>query len=172
MSRSRLAPLVLVPLLLAVTAACSDAGAATTAVQPSAGPATVHVEHATVDVPPLPEQAAVRMEVVNGTAQDDELVEARSSVADHVSIHRSDTDAAGRATMTAVARLSVPARSTVTFEPGGLHVMLTGIHRPLEVGERIPLRLRFERAGWVQAQVAVQAPGSSSAGEEGGHDHG
>lgn len=59
--------------------------------------------------------------------------------------------------MKELADLPVPSGSTVRLEPGGRHIMLLDLARPLEVGQRFPLRLRFERAGTVEAAVEVRA---------------
>ena len=44
---------------------------------------------------------------------------------------------------------------TVTAEPGGLHVMLTGLKKPLVAGTRVPLVLTFRHAGAITVQVDV-----------------
>jgi copper(I)-binding protein len=50
--------------------------------------------------------------------------------------------------------IPVPAGESVTLEPGGLHVMLMGLSKPLAEGETAPLTLRFESG----AEIAVDAP--------------
>jgi hypothetical protein len=60
----------------------------------------------------------------------------------------------------------------VALAPGGLHVMLIGLTRPLAAGERVPLTLRFERAGAVTVEAEVQAAGARGAGHgQGGGRH-
>jgi copper(I)-binding protein len=39
----------------------------------------------------------------------------------------------------------------VTFAPGGLHLMLTGVKAPIAEGARVPIVLEFEKAGKVTA---------------------
>lgn len=48
----------------------------------------------------------------------------------------------------------------ISFAPGGMHIMLIGVVRPLKQGERFRLTLRFERHRPVVADVLVslQAP--------------
>lgn len=127
---------------------------------------TLRVTEATVEVPPNPQIAAVRFVVDNGAATDDTLVGVSSPEAGAVAIHRSGVDAAGRATMVEVERLEIPARSRVTFEPGGLHVMLTGVRRSLRVGQTIPIRLTFAEAGTRTVRVEVIEPGTTPSGVE------
>ena len=49
-----------------------------------------------------------------------------------------------------------PGRQTV-LDPGGLHIMLTGLERALVEGSTIPLTLTFEQAGTVDIEVPVSA---------------
>jgi copper(I)-binding protein len=62
--------------------------------------------------------------------------------------------------MREVAAIPVPARGSVTLQPGGLHLMLIGLTAPLVVGDTIPVTLRFERAGEMRVMLAVQAAGA------------
>lgn len=52
-----------------------------------------------------------------------------------------------------------PGAPTV-LDPGGLHIMLSGLQRKLVEGETIALSLSFERAGAIEIEVPVheQAP--------------
>ena len=52
--------------------------------------------------------------------------------------------------------LPVPAGQTVELKPGGLHIMLTGLKRPLKRGETVPVTLSFAKAGKVIVKFAVQ----------------
>ena len=62
--------------------------------------------------------------------------------------------------MRQVDAIAVPANGAVTLAPGGLHIMLIGLTRPLAVGESVPLTLVFERAGTVTLNLAVQPAGA------------
>jgi copper(I)-binding protein len=44
----------------------------------------------------------------------------------------------------------------LSMRPGGMHVMLTGLKAPLRAGSRLPLTLRFARAGIVRTSVPIQ----------------
>jgi copper(I)-binding protein len=60
----------------------------------------------------------------------------------------------------------IPAGETVSFEPGGLHVMLFGLEEPLTEGSPQLLRLEFEDLGTIDLLLAVYH------NPEGGHgDH-
>lgn len=47
------------------------------------------------------------------------------------------------------------------LRPGGFHLMLMGLDKPLEAGERVPLELSFERAGEIAVELHVEALGAS-----------
>lgn len=54
----------------------------------------------------------------------------------------------------------VPAGESVTFAPGGKHVMFMGLKGdPLEIGEEIPATLTFENAGMVEIVFVVSEIG-------------
>jgi len=55
----------------------------------------------------------------------------------------------------------VPAKGSFELKPGGAHLMLVDIKRPLKEGERVPLVLRFEKAGEVKTELAVQGMGAT-----------
>lgn len=60
--------------------------------------------------------------------------------------------------MTNTFPLALPPGRTEVRPPGvPLHFMLVDTTRPFAVGERVPMRLRFQRAGTVQAEFVVVA---------------
>ena len=46
--------------------------------------------------------------------------------------------------MRAVSRLELPPGKTVELKPGGYHMMLVDLKRPLKMGDRVPIRLKVE----------------------------
>ena len=57
----------------------------------------------------------------------------------------------------------LPANGSFELKPGGAHLMLVDIKRPLKEGEKVPVVLRFEKAGEVKTELAVQGMGAQSA---------
>jgi periplasmic copper chaperone A len=51
--------------------------------------------------------------------------------------------------------IDLPAGKKVEFKPGGLHVMFIGLKEPLKVGTKVPVTLRFEKAGQVKVEFDV-----------------
>ncbi|MEA2733057.1 MAG: periplasmic copper chaperone [Acetobacteraceae bacterium] len=79
----------------------------------------------------------------------------------HETIHDGDV-----MKMRPVAGIALEPGKPVTFSPGGYHVMLTGLKKPLKAGDSFPLTLTFEHAQPIT--VAVEAAGAAAMG----HDHG
>ena len=51
--------------------------------------------------------------------------------------------------------IDLPAGKTVEFKPGGLHVMFIGLKQPLAIGSKVPVTLKFEKAGEVKVEFDV-----------------
>jgi copper(I)-binding protein len=100
--------------------------------------------------------AAGYLVIVNRGPRPDRLVAASSPVAASVSLHESRM-VGSVMTMRPVGSLTIPPRGRVTLGPGGLHLMLEGLRRPLRAGERIPLNLQFAGAGAARANLSVGA---------------
>lgn len=62
--------------------------------------------------------------------------------------------------------IDLPAGQPVTLKPGGYHIMLTGLAKPLEAGQSFPLTLDFVKAGKKEVMVSVEKVGA--AGPTGG----
>ena len=101
------------------------------------------------------------MEIRNRGAQTDRIVGATTPVAGKVEMHVTAMDG-GVARMREVPSFDIPAGGAVELKPGGGHLMLMDLARPLKVGERVPLTLRFERAGERTVEMEVYEFGARS----------
>ena len=106
--------------------------------------------------------------LVNESAKADELIGASSPLAAQVEIHVTREEG-GMTRMRRVERVPLPPGTTVRFAPGGTHLMLTGLKRPLAAGEKVPLLLRFAGAGEQRVELEVESPDSEPG--SGGHAH-
>ncbi len=97
-------------------------------------------------------------EIINSGAQD-ALVRVEAPVAAHAQMHSMAT-IGGVMQMRELQTVEVPAHGRVRFEPGGLHVMLIDLVRPLKKGDRFPLTLVFQHADPVHTQAIVQDLGT------------
>jgi len=103
--------------------------------------------------PPGATVAAVYAEV--SARQADTLLSASSTVAETTAMHSTLEDN-GMMQMRPVHELALRAGETVRFEPGGLHLMLTGLRQPLPADSQFPLLLHFAKAGDVTVTVQVR----------------
>lgn len=109
--------------------------------------------------PPGAKVAAGYLEIRNNGKEADRLLSASTPVAKRVEMHITQRD--GEVVkMREVKSLDIPAGGTRKLEPGGTHLMLIELAQPLKQGERFRLRLRFERAGDLEADVEVRALGA------------
>jgi len=105
------------------------------------------------------------MEIHNSGAQPDRLVAASSPAAKRVELHVTERDGEIMR-MRPVKYYEIRARGQYTLAPGAAHLMLVDVARPLKKGERVPLKLRFERAGEIEVQLEVR-----DLAARGGHQH-
>lgn len=104
----------------------------------------------------------------NGGKEVDTLKSASSPDAGKVEVHEHIHDANGVMKMRAVeGGVTIPAGGTVTFQPGGYHIMLIGLKHNLEEGQTMPLKLSFARSGDVEVQIQIERKPADS----GMHEH-
>ncbi len=107
--------------------------------------------------------------VIRNTAGEaDRLLSASSPAAQRMELHTHIREG-DVMRMRPVNDIPVPANGSATLQPGGLHLMLIGLTQPLVAGQSVPVTLRFERAGEVTINLAVQAAGARQPGH--GHSH-
>ena len=98
---------------------------------------------------------AVYLEIKSPADVEDKLLSAASAVADAVEIHNHINDN-GIMQMRRVEFVELAEGST-KFVPGGYHIMMIGLKQPLKAGETFKIKLTFEKAGAIDADVAVRA---------------
>jgi len=103
------------------------------------------------------ENSAVYFEIAGGR-NPDTLLSATSEIAGEVMIHKSIMDEEGTMRMEHQENVPIPAGEMVKFEPGGLHIMLIGLHQDLVMDELIELKLLFENTGEVIIHAPVKNP--------------
>jgi copper(I)-binding protein len=61
--------------------------------------------------------------------------------------------------------IKLPAGKRVELKAGGLHVMFIGLKQPLALGSKVPVTLKFEKAGEVKVEFHVMSqPTTATAG--------
>ena len=71
--------------------------------------------------------------------------------------------------MRAVDGIDIPANKLVDLKPGGYHVMLIKVNKPINKGDTVPLKLTFESADKKTFTVDVAAKGQEK--DSGSHKH-
>ncbi|MGE0725355.1 MAG: copper chaperone PCu(A)C [Alphaproteobacteria bacterium] len=94
----------------------------------------------------------------------DRLLSASSPLAETVEIHTVIKEGTVMR-MRPVPAIDLPAGGTARLAPGGFHIMLLGLRRPLKDGDRVPLTLTFEKAGAIAVEASVRPA------RHGGHQH-
>jgi copper(I)-binding protein len=64
--------------------------------------------------------------------------------------------------------LPIPAGKMINLSPGGMHLMLVGLKKPLKEGEQVALTLVFKDNAGKSSSLEVTAP---ILAEPSGHDH-
>lgn len=89
----------------------------------------------------------------------DKLVAVSSPVAKKAELHTMSMSGMVMK-MRPVTSIDIPAAQAVTLQPGGLHIMLVGLAKPLQTGQSFPLTLTFDKAGSRTVNVAVEKIGA------------
>ena len=97
---------------------------------------------------------AAYLRIVNVGEIKDRLMMIKGGVAKRIEIHTHLMDN-GVMRMRQVDGIDLPVGGTVEMKPGGYHIMLIGLYKPLKVGDFFPLTLVFEKAGEYIIQVEV-----------------
>jgi len=102
----------------------------------------------------------------------DKLLGASTPAAQRVELHTMTMDG-DVMKMREVPAIELPAGQTVRLQPGGQHLMLMGLKAPLQRGQKLPLTLKFEKAGELSVELSVDtaAPGSTGGAPAHRHHH-
>ena len=160
-------------LILAATLAAAPAtfsAAMDTAAMSDVAP-MIHDAYARAATPNARAGAAF-MVIMNPTEEDDRLIEVRADVAARVELHTHTENDEGVMQMREVeGGFVIPAGGQHVLKRGGDHVMFMGLTESFDQGKEIPVTLVFEKAGEIDAVIAVDLE-REDAMMHGGHgDH-
>ena len=108
-------------------------------------------------VPPTSSLTAAYMVIENRGNEDDRLLKVVSRVSDYAEIHATSVDEKGVAKMKKIEAIAIPAGKVVEIKPGGYHIMLIGLRKPLKEGYKVALNLQFEKSGIIKVQAEVKS---------------
>ncbi len=143
----RLAIFGVVLMLAVVLAACGGASGTTGS--------SITVSDAWVRTPPLADQPSAAYLVIQNNGATDKLLSVTSDVAQMIELHQS-TESGGMMSMSPVPNIPIPANGKVELKPGGFHMMLMNLTRPLKTGDRVQFTLNFETAGKILVTADVR----------------
>ncbi len=99
----------------------------------------------------------------NAGAAAERVVGASTPAAARVEMHVTTRDG-DVMKMRQVESFDIPAGGSFELKPGGAHLMLMGLRRPLAKGERVPLTLKLQSGGTLEIELNVAALGARSPG--------
>ncbi|MCG8316294.1 MAG: copper chaperone PCu(A)C [Pseudomonadales bacterium] len=123
------------------------------------------------EVPPVSKNTAAYFTLKNTMQKDDVLLYLTSDAAKHTEFHTIIVDPNGAKRMQKMPHYTLKANSEVALKPGGYHVMLIDLKKPLKVGEKVSLELVFQRAGKIKAELEVKQPADTNDKSAVDHSH-
>jgi copper(I)-binding protein len=106
-------------------------------------------------LPPVAENGAAYLSVTNHAMHPDRLISGSTPIAERVEFH-THVKSGSMMMMRKLDAVDIGAHDTVTMRPGGMHVMLLGLQKPLVANESFPLTLTFAKAGSTTVTVLVE----------------
>jgi len=100
--------------------------------------------------------SAVYMVIRNNDTLPDTLYNVTSDIAKKVEIHMTMKREDGKMSMHKVDYIVIPPNGEFKLEPGGYHIMLINLNKPLRGGSKIELSLYFSRAGKIDITAEVK----------------
>ena len=118
-------------------------------------------------MPPGAKVAVGFMQLRNAGAAD-RVAGASSPAAGRVEMHVTVRDG-DVMKMREVTSFEIPAGGSFELKPGGAHLMLLDLKRPLKKGEKVPLTLKLEKGGALKLELSVEEMGARQPAHRGGH---
>lgn len=106
---------------------------------------------------------------VHGGEEDVRLLSVISPAVIRVEMHES-VERDGVMSMQTVNGVNIPARTDVTFGPGGTHLMIWGINKGVRKQGKLPLTFIFSNGDRIIVDAVIRAPGAAEAAPP-AHEH-
>ena len=140
------------------------------AMAPAAAAHDYRIGSLTIDHPvlrvasPVSKTGAGFMAVTNRGKVADRLVSVTTTASARADLHGTVANGNVMQMRAQAGGVPVPAGATVTFAPGGLHVMFIGLKAPMRETAMLKARLTFEKAGPIDVEFKTETAA-------GGHQH-
>ena len=102
--------------------------------------------------PPSQKNTAAFMVVENHSSKELTLLSASSDICKVVELHKME-NVNEMMKMQKLDKVIIPANGQTEFKPGGYHLMIIGLNRPLKDGEEVEIKLQFANA--IQKTIRV-----------------
>jgi copper(I)-binding protein len=109
--------------------------------------------------------SAAYFDITNSSAETQRLIGASTTVAERVEIHTMSMDG-GVMRMRSIGAIDIAPGATVELRPGGLHLMLIALRKPMRLGEMVPMILQFAGGKTVDVDFQVEAMGAGHGAHE------
>ncbi len=104
--------------------------------------------------------AAGFLTITNQGQEDDRLIRAQTAISAMTQLHDMKMEGEVMKMFELPGGIPIPAGGTVELKPKSLHLMFMGLVKPPVEGERFTATLTFEKAGTVEVEFGVLAPGA------------
>ncbi|MCG8668833.1 MAG: copper chaperone PCu(A)C [Pseudomonadales bacterium] len=119
-------------------------------------------------VPPVSKNTAAYLTLKNGSKKDEVLLHLSSKAAKHTELHTIVVEPNGAKKMQKMPHATIKAGTELEMKPGGYHVMLIDLVKPLKEGDTVELEFIFQHAGKLSLSLPVKMSEDKA---EGGHHH-
>ena len=103
----------------------------------------------------------IYLSIVNHGNRVDRLLSVRTEISKKAELHTHNI-INGVMKMTKLLSIEINPGEQILLQPGGHHIMLMGLKRPIKEGEKFPIILAFEDAGEVKLDVLPKSAGAMS----------
>ena len=111
--------------------------------------------------------AAGYLKVTNTGKEADRLIGGSAAFSGRLEVHEMSMEGGVMKMRPLPGGIEIKPGETVELKPGSYHLMFIDLKQPLEKGQRGKGSLRFEKAGSVEVEYAVEAVGGTPAGHSG-----
>ncbi len=96
------------------------------------------------------------MIIENKGESDVKLLTVTTPISNRSQINSTSVDNHRVAKMEMLDYLTIPSGKSIRLKPGGIHIMLDGLKKPLKKGDKVMMDLHFENIGNKEVQAKVR----------------
>ncbi len=110
--------------------------------------------------------------VISNNNSDPVILKKVSAVFGKAMLHETTVDKKGVAKMKHLESIAIPGNGLLKLEPGGIHIMLTGISIEFDESSKYPVTLVFEKQGSLDIDLKLKSAKKSQKAHKHKHGHG